>query len=196
MMYCAPRVKCCNCHSAPVQADRYKTRMCDKFLMFGMCPYSFRCMFAHGAEELRTPEDNIRDNLLTEEAIRQFRIQYYGLQPQVCEDRPADFGPFKSYTPMEEGSSCAASSLCSASGYKRCCPPPYSMAASTEYRHHPYFNVLDEPPMYGSAMEDFDSMADEKFGESPDYSTAIKKAAWDGSDTSSQISVEHGIELP
>lgn len=39
-----------------VQPDRYKTRMCDKFLYSGKCPYGNRCMFAHGQIELRTPE--------------------------------------------------------------------------------------------------------------------------------------------
>ncbi|OMH83478.1 Zinc finger protein 36, C3H1 type-like 1 [Zancudomyces culisetae] len=36
----------------------YKTKMCEKFLETGECPYSTRCVFAHGEEELRKLRDS------------------------------------------------------------------------------------------------------------------------------------------
>lgn len=56
-----------------VLADRYKTKLCDKWVEKGKCPYDRKCMFAHGEHELRTYEMNLMDDLTTEENIRQFR---------------------------------------------------------------------------------------------------------------------------
>lgn len=58
-----------------ILANRYKTKMCKNFVAKGECPYEVRCMFAHGEHELRTSEDNVRDGLVTEEAIRAFQRQ-------------------------------------------------------------------------------------------------------------------------
>jgi hypothetical protein len=58
-----------------ILASRYKTKMCKNFVAKGECPYEVRCMFAHGEKELRTSEDNIRDGLVTEEAIKAFQRQ-------------------------------------------------------------------------------------------------------------------------
>lgn len=58
-----------------ILADRYKTKMCKNYVSRGECPYEVRCMFAHGDKELRTSEDNIRDGLITEEAIKAFQRQ-------------------------------------------------------------------------------------------------------------------------
>lgn len=58
-----------------ILADRYKTKMCKNYVAKGECPYEVRCMFAHGEKELRSSEDNIRDGLLTEEAIKAFQRQ-------------------------------------------------------------------------------------------------------------------------
>ena len=55
-----------------VHASRYKTKMCRNYLVSGECPYEFRCMFAHGDHELRTMEMNLKDGLITEEAIKLF----------------------------------------------------------------------------------------------------------------------------
>ncbi|RNF00626.1 Zinc finger protein CTH1 [Trypanosoma rangeli] len=57
----------------PILAERYKTKFCRNYMETGMCLYGWRCMFAHGAHELRTPEMNFHDGLVTEEAIRAFR---------------------------------------------------------------------------------------------------------------------------
>lgn len=56
-----------------VLAERYRTKMCRNYLTTGECPYEVRCMFAHGEHELRTTEMNVRDGLITEEAIKSFQ---------------------------------------------------------------------------------------------------------------------------
>jgi hypothetical protein len=43
-----------------IVADRFKTRSCENFKRHGECSFAHRCMFAHGEEELRTTEMNIR----------------------------------------------------------------------------------------------------------------------------------------
>ncbi|CAJ1014980.1 putative Zinc finger C-x8-C-x5-C-x3-H type (and similar) [Leishmania utingensis] len=58
-----------------ILAGRYKTKLCKNYVAKGECPYDVRCMFAHGEEELRTTDDNIRDGLTTEEAIKGFQRQ-------------------------------------------------------------------------------------------------------------------------
>ncbi|ESL10188.1 hypothetical protein TRSC58_02083 [Trypanosoma rangeli SC58] len=57
----------------PILAERYKTKFCRNYMETGVCLYGWRCMFAHGTHELRTPEMNFHDGLVTEEAIRAFR---------------------------------------------------------------------------------------------------------------------------
>ncbi|EAN82498.1 zinc finger CCCH domain containing protein 11 [Trypanosoma cruzi] len=70
----------------PILAERYKTKFCRNYVLTGICPYQRRCMFAHGDHELRTPEMNINDGLVTEEAIRLFRRQFLS---DICAfDRP------------------------------------------------------------------------------------------------------------
>lgn len=59
-----------------ILAERYKTKLCRNYVETGACPYDIRCMFAHGVHELRTPQMNINDGLLTEEAIRMFQRQW------------------------------------------------------------------------------------------------------------------------
>lgn len=59
----------------PILAERFKTKMCKNFVATGACPYTNHCMFAHGEEQLRTCEDNIRDGLTTENAIKAFHHQ-------------------------------------------------------------------------------------------------------------------------
>ncbi|KAG5467219.1 hypothetical protein CUR178_00860 [Leishmania enriettii] len=58
-----------------ILAGRYKTKLCKNYVAKGECPYDVRCMFAHGEEELRTSDDNVRDGLVTEEAIKDFQRQ-------------------------------------------------------------------------------------------------------------------------
>ena len=56
-----------------VLAERYKCKLCRNYVVNGECPYEFRCMFAHGEHELRTMEMNLKDGLITEEAIKAFQ---------------------------------------------------------------------------------------------------------------------------
>ena len=34
----------------------YKTKLCNKWIRTGECPYTYKCQFAHGESELRKPE--------------------------------------------------------------------------------------------------------------------------------------------
>jgi hypothetical protein len=54
-------------------AERFKTKICQNFEKTGVCPYEVRCMFAHGAEDLRTTEMNFRDRLTSDDAIKGFQ---------------------------------------------------------------------------------------------------------------------------
>lgn len=56
-----------------ILAERFKTKQCRNYIATGACPYVHRCMFAHGEEDQRTYEENMRDGLFTEEAIRAWR---------------------------------------------------------------------------------------------------------------------------
>ncbi|KAK7194647.1 Zinc finger C-x8-C-x5-C-x3-H type (and similar) [Novymonas esmeraldas] len=58
-----------------ILADRYKTKLCKNYVAKGECPYEVRCMFAHGEAELRTSDDNVRDGLISEDAIKAFQRQ-------------------------------------------------------------------------------------------------------------------------
>jgi hypothetical protein len=55
-----------------ILAERFKTRSCENFKRHGECTFTHRCMFAHGEEDLRTTEMNIRSGLTTEKAIKTF----------------------------------------------------------------------------------------------------------------------------
>jgi hypothetical protein len=56
----------------PIHAERFKTKICENYEKHGFCPYEDRCMFAHGAHELRTPETNVAYGLVTEGSINAF----------------------------------------------------------------------------------------------------------------------------
>jgi hypothetical protein len=58
-----------------ILAERFKTRSCENFKRHGECSFAHRCMFAHGDEDLRTTEMNLRDSLTTEEAIKTFQSE-------------------------------------------------------------------------------------------------------------------------
>jgi hypothetical protein len=57
----------------PILAERFKTKMCQNYEKSGACAYEARCMFAHGDDDLRTKEMNLKDSLTTEDAIRAFQ---------------------------------------------------------------------------------------------------------------------------
>jgi hypothetical protein len=54
--------------------EYFRTVLCTHFRPGGSgdCPYESRCRYAHGVSQLRTMEMNIKDGLVTEEAVRQF----------------------------------------------------------------------------------------------------------------------------
>lgn len=86
-------------NAVPVLAERYKTKYCKNFVQYQHCPYEERCMFAHGEEELRTVEDNVRDGLVTEEAIKTFQRQYrhamlYQQQQQQQHEEQQQYGAY------------------------------------------------------------------------------------------------------
>jgi hypothetical protein len=73
-----------------VLAERFKTKLCRNWVTSGHCPYEQRCMFAHGDDELRSREWNVRDGLTTETAIKEFQRKFYAAnrQPVPCHSQP------------------------------------------------------------------------------------------------------------
>jgi len=64
-----------------IVAERFKTKLCRNYSRLGACPYEHRCMFAHGELDLRTKDMNIRDGLVTEDAIKFFQRKAAPLTP-------------------------------------------------------------------------------------------------------------------
>lgn len=160
----------------PVQADRYKTRLCDKFFETnGRCPYGMRCMFAHGEHELRTVEDNLRDGLVSEGAIRRFRQRYYlhsFKSYPSCSFTPSlvDLSPPPSYDSVGMGSwEGIANSSAS------CCPsfpppPPYEESVE-KYHHNPYQSVLDDVDEFSTFSSSVTSMEESENSQSSFFPT-------------------------
>lgn len=148
------------CDEKPVLAERYKTRLCDKYMETGgYCPYGIRCMFAHGHHELRTTEDNLRDGLVTESSIRRFRERYY-LDSSSCNS--FSYSSFCSPLahlppppPYPSASNGRREKDCHCSSGVRLSlglPPSYDETVE-EYRHKPYQTVLDEEDAQSRASE-------------------------------------------
>lgn len=93
-----------------VLAERYKTKMCRNYIEMGMCPYETRCMFAHGEHELRTTEMNLRDGLVTEDAIRHYKriMQYKAMEQEAGIEQPPDYEQTLSNQLLEEAQPCQA----------------------------------------------------------------------------------------
>ena len=53
--------------------QRFKTTLCEKYQAEGTCPYADRCMFAHGADDLRTEAMNIMEGLINDSAVRKWQ---------------------------------------------------------------------------------------------------------------------------
>ncbi|KAI3634197.1 hypothetical protein MIR68_007801 [Amoeboaphelidium protococcarum] len=49
--------------------NKFKTRMCDKWLVTGFCPYGSKCTFAHGEQELRLPSPTAPGFVAVERSI-------------------------------------------------------------------------------------------------------------------------------
>jgi hypothetical protein len=60
-------------HNKPILAERFKTKLCQNYVVHGNCPYEIRCMFAHGDCEMRSKEMNLAAGLVTEDAIKKFQ---------------------------------------------------------------------------------------------------------------------------
>jgi hypothetical protein len=68
--------------SFPLMATRYKTKLCETFSAKHKCPYAYRCMFAHGRNQLRSAQQNVDDGLVTEGAIKAFQQKQVELSRQ------------------------------------------------------------------------------------------------------------------
>lgn len=55
-------------------ATRFTTEMCRTFQEQGSCPYTFKCMFAHGHDDLRTEAMNEREGLTSANAVRRWLL--------------------------------------------------------------------------------------------------------------------------
>lgn len=87
-----------------VLAERYKTKVCKNYIEMGMCPYESRCMFAHGDDELRTADENLRDGIVTEDSIRHFkRMQAYKVQAQQAAQQATCGPPSYEHSSFVEG---------------------------------------------------------------------------------------------
>mmetsp|Transcript_30456 Transcript_30456/g.94055 ORF Transcript_30456/g.94055 Transcript_30456/m.94055 type:complete len:269 (-) Transcript_30456:1151-1957(-) len=67
----------------PIIAERFKTKMCKNYETTGQCQYGARCMFAHGARELRTTEQNMADGITNQGSV-------YALRRRMAKQAKAD----------------------------------------------------------------------------------------------------------
>jgi hypothetical protein len=72
-----------------IHAQRFRTKLCDKFATTGSCPYVHRCMFAHGEAELRTVGQNVADGLVNETSIRKYKRAQYEARKRAARSKPA-----------------------------------------------------------------------------------------------------------
>jgi hypothetical protein len=115
----------------PILAERFKTKMCRNYELHGSCPYVHRCMFAHGEHEMRTKAQNLADNLVTEEAIKDFhRATLEGSSDTTPSATTPKTAPLTPHTP----------SLC----YCDSCRP--AVRPDGVYRQNPYKSVFALPP--------------------------------------------------
>jgi hypothetical protein len=78
----APPTYAVDSASFPLMATRYKTKLCETFSAKHKCPYAYRCMFAHGRNQLRSAQQNVDDGLVTEGAIKVFQQKQVELSRQ------------------------------------------------------------------------------------------------------------------
>eukprot|EP00672_Neobodo_designis_P000811 CAMPEP_0174878044 /NCGR_PEP_ID=MMETSP1114-20130205/82561_1 /TAXON_ID=312471 /ORGANISM="Neobodo designis, Strain CCAP 1951/1" /LENGTH=292 /DNA_ID=CAMNT_0016113431 /DNA_START=269 /DNA_END=1147 /DNA_ORIENTATION=+ len=67
----------------PIIAERFKTKMCKNYETTAQCQYGARCMFAHGARELRTTEQNMADGITNQGSV-------YALRRRMARQAKAD----------------------------------------------------------------------------------------------------------
>lgn len=153
----------------PVQPDRFKTRLCDKFILtWGNCPYGTRCMFAHGEEELRTAEENLSCGLVTKGAIRLFQLQYYSNK-----NRNSSL----MYCP-----SCRASANLFSS-----CPPAACQSWKNEHQPRGSQIALPPPPAYEESVQEFRHNPYRKFQDNAESSFASSLTSVDENGISDTI---------
>lgn len=118
-------------------AERYKTKMCRNYMTTGACPYTHRCMFAHGQQELRTTDMNVRDGLMTEEAIRSFqRAMTAYNRGEMSAEYPAQHQPQQQAQQHNNAEQCPCDDCAAAS-------------ARAAGQHNPYYAAM--PQAFASA---------------------------------------------
>lgn len=136
-------------------AERFRTKLCRNFVATGVCPYDTRCMFAHGEALLRTKEDNLRDGLTSEEAIKYFKreemLAAETLQRSISRSQVAQFTPrtSKYATPYPQGCSCGCHDSYGVPHRAAYLPPPPSPSCFDL----PYMPMMDGNNQWtGTAM--------------------------------------------
>jgi hypothetical protein len=156
-----PHCPCCgaaraNCgEHKPLLAERFKTKMCRSYERTGSCPYVHRCMFAHGDHELRTPEMNLVDGLVTEEAIKEFKRVNY--EARCFAEYMANVANFELMSARSHAPPCAApsDSPSSRSSARSDTPRPASASSTASsarrsvFRHDPYAERSQWHPLLG-----------------------------------------------
>eukprot|EP00760_Papus_ankaliazontas_P032528 PhM_4_TR5882/c0_g1_i1/m.15835 len=60
--------------SLKIDPVRYKTKICRHFVESGACPFTARCVFAHGQDDMRSVEMNEAEGITTDAALRDYII--------------------------------------------------------------------------------------------------------------------------
>lgn len=128
--------------NAALDPVRYKTKMCKNWQMLEKCPYGPRCLFAHGAKEMRTY--NLNHNAIsTAVSSSSPERQFYAI------------GHFPTFMPLpfnneDVQKEADQSEVQSAEPIQRT-----ESSTSGQYTHSPYSNIIMEPcngppPQYGA----------------------------------------------
>lgn len=129
-------------------AIRFKTELCRSFETEHHCPYEGKCVFAHGASDLRTPEQNEADGLITDTAIRGWlrrqKQQQQAPKKQANEwsevQRDDSFASTPSEGPLSEPAATPAPSAGASSTVSSAATTPRAVSVPRRigYHHNPY----------------------------------------------------------
>jgi hypothetical protein len=108
---------------------RFRTALCEKYEIYGSCPYQCKCMFAHGPGELRTPEMNEADELISDKAIRSFLRNLAVLNNQQAQSQD-------DYEYLRDATTTTTPSDSGSEDHEHTSTAP--TPKSTGYRHNPY----------------------------------------------------------
>lgn len=133
-------------------ATRFKTEMCRTYSAEGACPYEGRCMFAHGAGDLRTEAMNERDGLTSALAVREWLDVISGVNSSVESGTPRTRSDSSSASMCDESAPrsppmlelCTAAlptTAAAAAGAVELSLRPKAKAA-VSWRHEPYSWVM------------------------------------------------------